>query len=62
MIYWSDTIKPEKGVVMLDILLELVNFEMKSLSPYTLIWHKQGSQEVHVLISRFLYLVNLVGI
>ena len=43
-----------------DILLQLVNFETKSLSPYTLIWQKQGSHEVRIVISVFLYLANLV--
>lgn len=47
---------------MLDILLQLVNSEINVLSPCTLIWQKQGSWEVHFVISRFLYLVNLVRI
>lgn len=54
--------KSDKGMAVLDILLYLINSEINILPLYSMIWQKQGSQEVHAVISEFLsFILGQVG-
>lgn len=52
----------DKGMAVLDIFVIPDQFEISILSLYSLVWQKQGSQEVHAVISIFLsFILSHVG-